>query len=161
METKSFKINIPEGFEIDREKSTFEEVIFKPIPKKGLPKSWDDLKIIKGFYVDNNAEVDSVNCLDFPYAKRGLFKNVFPTKEEAEASVALAQLCQLRDVYNEGWKPDWGDNTSKHCIIYTENKFRTITYATYVHFLSFKKEEIAKKFIENFRDLLEKAKPLL
>lgn len=158
METKSFKINIPEGFEIDKEKSTFEEVIFKPIPKKELPKSWEELEDIDGFYVENCSAIE-------PFAVLGkvdkVDRNIFPTREEAEASVALAQLCQLRDVYNEGWKPDWGDGTSKHCIICNENNFRTITYATYIHFLSFKKQEVAKQFIENFRDLLEKAKPLL
>lgn len=35
MEEKEFKIQVPEGYEIDKEKSTFECIKFKPI-KKGF-----------------------------------------------------------------------------------------------------------------------------
>lgn len=167
MNTKSFKINIPEGYEIDKERSSFEEIVFKPVEKK-LPKSWDDLKIIKGFYVDNNAEADSVSSFDFPDVEKDLFKNVFPTKEEAEASVALAQLCQLRDVYNEGWKPDWfNENQKKHLLYFESNAEEKeeqicVTRASIVRgVLTFKKEEVAKKFSEVFKDLIMQAKPLL
>ena len=31
MNTKKLKINIPEGYEIDKEKSTFEEIVFKKV----------------------------------------------------------------------------------------------------------------------------------
>lgn len=33
METKEFKIQVPEGYEIDKENSTFERIKFKPIKK--------------------------------------------------------------------------------------------------------------------------------
>ena len=36
MENKIIKITPPEGFEIDKEKSTFEEIVFKPIQKPDL-----------------------------------------------------------------------------------------------------------------------------
>ena len=49
---KSLKINIPEGYEIDTEKSTFAEIVFKPINSL---KTWEDcIKLlenkIKFFY---------------------------------------------------------------------------------------------------------------
>lgn len=46
MEEKKLKINIPEGYEIDREKSTFEEIVFKKIedPLAKLPKTWEEYK---------------------------------------------------------------------------------------------------------------------
>ena len=31
METKQIKIEVPQGYEIDKEKSTFENIILKPI----------------------------------------------------------------------------------------------------------------------------------
>lgn len=31
MEKKELKINAPEGYEIDKEKSTFENIVFKPV----------------------------------------------------------------------------------------------------------------------------------
>ena len=41
METKEIKINCPEGFEVDKENSTFECIKFKSI-KKELPKTWEE-----------------------------------------------------------------------------------------------------------------------
>ena len=38
METKEMKIQVPEGYEIDRKNSTFEKIVFKKIEKE-LPKS--------------------------------------------------------------------------------------------------------------------------
>ena len=42
MEEKKLKINIPEGYEIDRDNSTFEEIVFKKVedPLAKLPKTW-------------------------------------------------------------------------------------------------------------------------
>jgi hypothetical protein len=42
METKQIKIEVPNGYEIDKEKSTFENIILKPIEVK-LPLSVDEL----------------------------------------------------------------------------------------------------------------------
>lgn len=33
METKELKVQVPEGYEIDKENSTFEHIRFKPIKK--------------------------------------------------------------------------------------------------------------------------------
>ena len=51
---KTQKIVAPEGYEIDREKSTIDEIVFKEI-KKQLPKTWEELNTIKGWYVDSYA----------------------------------------------------------------------------------------------------------
>jgi hypothetical protein len=47
--------------------------------------------------------------------------NTFFSKEQAEAAVALAQLSQLREVYRQGWVPDWTDGSEKHCILFYKN----------------------------------------
>tara|TARA_R110002126_G_scaffold100487_1_gene231999 strand:+ start:1757 stop:1912 length:156 start_codon:yes stop_codon:yes gene_type:complete len=44
---KDLKINAPKGYEIDKDKSTFENIVFKEI--NVLPSSWDDLKEVSGF----------------------------------------------------------------------------------------------------------------
>lgn len=46
MKNKELKIQVPEGYEIDKENSTFENIVFK---RKELPKSWEDLGAIRGF----------------------------------------------------------------------------------------------------------------
>ena len=100
MENKELKIEVPQGYEIDKEKSTFEKIVFKKIAD--LPKSWENLIKIDGYYVSSQSDIKYCyeNCAD------SINRNVFPTKEEAEACLALAQLCQLRDRYNDGWKPN-------------------------------------------------------
>ena len=158
METKEMKIQAPEGYEIDKEKSTFEKIIFKK-DNKDLPKTWEEVGVIKGWYtyaggsIDYFSEGTSTNYAD---------RNIFPTKEEAEASLALAQLCQLRDIYNEGWKPNWAIyKTEKWCIEIVNYKILKNTYYTIHRVLAFKTKELRDKFLENFRDLIETAKPLL
>nr|DAQ42184.1 MAG TPA: hypothetical protein [Caudoviricetes sp.] len=156
METKEFKIQVPEGYEIDKEKSTFEKIVFKKVEKE-LPKSWRDLEEISGFYIDKYSKVSS----SYIYNTDEENKNVFPTEKEAKASVALAQLCQLRDRYNDGWKPDWMNSAEKYIIYFYRNAICCDTAYTLHKVLAFKTKELRDKFLENFRDLIEIAKPLL
>ena len=157
MNTQELKIEVPAGYKIDREKSTFEKIVFKKV-KKGLPESWEELDIIKGFYVDSLSEISKIG--EETYTEE-YNRNTFPTKEEAEACLALAQLCQLRDAYNDGWKPDWEDDEDKFKIFYSENKIaKSFCYASN-SVLAFKSEQLRDKFLENFINLIETAKPLL
>jgi hypothetical protein len=153
---KTLKIEIPDGYEIDTAKSTFEEIVFKE-SKKELPKSWEELEQIQGCWVQSNSTLF--------YDKRETIasehKNVFKTKEQAQASIALAQLSQLRDVYRQGWRPDWGDESEKYVIKKVGQKLKIYDCRATIHFLSFQSEEIAEQFLNNFKDLIEEASPLL
>ena len=158
METKELKIQVPEGYEIDKEKSTFEKIVFKKVENE-LPKSWEDLMTVKGYCVSTYSKIEDCNEEFYTYKEN---KNLFPTKEEAEACLALAQLCQLRDRYNDGWKPDWINNKEyKYSIVINKGEPFVETYFNVQKVLSFKTEELRDKFLENFRDLIETAKPLL
>ena len=84
-----------------------------------------------------------------------------PSKELADAAVALLKLLFLRDYYNDGWKPNWKDNGDKHCIILYKGEFTTIGYSFTFEVLHFKTKEIRDKFLEEQKELLEIAKPLL
>ena len=156
METKEMKIQAPEGYEIDRENSTFENIVFKKIEDE-LPKSWEDLYEVGGWFVDFHSKVVTSGSM----RTADSVKNRFPTKEEAEACLALAQLCQLRDRYNDGWKPDWKKDNDKYTIIYSSDKIDTSFSVYSQRILSFKTVELRDKFLENFRGLIETAKPLL
>ena len=150
---KNFKIEIPVGYEIDKEKSTFENIVFKEVDK--LPKKWEELKDIKGFFVDDDSIICDADCV-----VEEENKNLFATKEQAEASVALAQLSQLMKVYNGGWVPDWTDDNKKYVIYFYKNKIGLGCCNTQ-RFLSFKTEEIGEEFLKNFEDLILTAQPLL
>jgi hypothetical protein len=152
---KTFNIEIPKGYEIDQEKSTFEKIVFKEI-KKGLPKTWEELIRVEGYYLTTCSAVGTNGPADD--SNRNLFSN----QELAEAALAMAQLSQLRDAYRQGWKPDWQNaNTKKYCIFFEDDNFRIDDWYTDEYFLSFESQAIAQEFLENFKDLIEKARPLM
>jgi len=158
MENKELKIQVPRGYEIDKENSTFEKIVFKKVEKE-LPKCWEELGEIKGWYVDSFSDIMPCDKGD---TDKDNDKNIFPTIEEAEACLALAQLCQLRDRYNDGWKPDWeDDNQFKWNIHVFKDDIYTMANLFVKKVLVFKTEELRDKFLENFRNLIETAKPLL
>lgn len=156
---KTLNIEIPKGYEIDQENSNLSEgkIVFKQI-KKALPKTWEELGNIKGYYLTGLCDVTEV--LDSTPLNKN--RNIFATKELAEASIAMAQLSQLREVYRDGWKPNWGDESQlKYVIRFVDYLIDTNSFCGIVFFLSFQSPEIRDEFLNNFRDLIEKAKPLM
>ena len=87
---------------------------------------------------------------------------LFQDKEIAEAYSVLPKLIRLRDKYNEGWKPNWKDQTKIKYSIRTYNDRLDLddSYSTN-RILTFKDSETRDRFFEQYRDLIEIAKPLL
>lgn len=88
-------------------------------------------------------------------------KNSLPSKEAAEAHLALMQLHQLRDCYRQGWVPDWEDSNRKYGIGHCGASFDIDWYADTNCFLAFQTKELAEEFLVNFQDLIEKAGDLI
>lgn len=70
---KELKIIPPIGYEIDRQKSTFEKIIFKKIPEN--PKTWEDYcSLMKGktvYYTNcNNITVSGFSDAHDKFAKK-------------------------------------------------------------------------------------------
>ena len=154
---KDLKIEIPEGFEVDEEKSTFTNIVFKTV-KKELPKSYEDLLFVSGWWLGAESEICS--AMNRPVAEN-IHKNIFPTRALAKAALALAQLLQLRDKYNNDWKPDWTDSSTKYCIYTHMDVISVEIHSITQHVLAFKTKDFRDNFLTNFKDLLEIAKPLL
>mgnify|MGYP003597795861 CR=1 FL=1 len=77
---KTIKITPPEGYEVDKEKSTFEEIVFKKL-EPTLPMSFEELGVIEGCYISSRSNIDDIykpNAVDEN-------RNLFPTRKEAEA----------------------------------------------------------------------------
>lgn len=85
----------------------------------------------------------------------------YPSQELANAAEALRRLLFLRDYYNEGWQPDWKDSSDKCCITLRKGKFTPRIYYFDFEVLHFKSIKIRDKFLEEQKELLEIAKPLL
>lgn len=147
---KELKIEVPQGYEIDRQKSTFEKIIFKKSPEN--PITWEEYcALTKGspsFYARCNA-VDT-NCFTSEY-------NEFSTKKRAEQFIALGRLLQLRDYWVKHSK-------FKDAIgIFTWSGGLIVTNACDINdcALTFPTQEMADKFITCFRDLIKQAYPLV
>ena len=132
---------------------------YPELGEKQLPKSWEELNYIKrGYYVGSDSTI-SGDGGGFTIDRQN--RNTFATKEQAEASIAMAQLSQLREVYRDGWKPDWSDDSSKYSIGLFKERLDDDNYKYSCNFLSFQSVEVRDEFLENFRDLILTAKPLM
>ena len=162
METKELKITIPEGQEIDwRESAKQEKIVFKK--KDTKPRSWEEYccqqqtNCKEGYCINNvTSEIQEINW--------GLctcsWKTVLPSKELAEAFLAMMQLMSLRQAWIGDWTPDWKDSTN-WCIIFRMGVLEVDFFNYTAHPLSFPTEEMAYDFMYTFKDLLEIAKPLI
>lgn len=168
---KEYKIVAPKGTVIDESKLKEGKIEFIAEEKK-LPESWKELQKIpieRAWYIDYygktlniKEDVDqalNTNC-DDSHA-------VWPTEEEATASIALAKLCQLRDIYNgevlKDWC-DWSNIEQLKWVIYFSNQILYTTGNWGLHkVLAFKTEELRDKFLScpEIVKLIETAKPLL
>lgn len=147
---------------------TEEEILQAIRDLSPLPKSWKEFCIKNPRTIDNckilsdsgtllcKDYISTSNCRNPEYDK-----NCLPSKEAAEAHLALMQLHQLRDCYRRGWKPDWEDLYQPKYVIYFYGNTPFInTVFQKRDFLSFQSEEVATEFLNNFRDLILKLKGL-
>ena len=159
-ETDELTIKPTNGKVIDLENSNLSvgKIVFKK-KENELPTKWEELVFVKGYCLD-------LNCFVIGYGDKpnNSNKNIFPTKAEAEACLALSQLCQLRDAYNgeplADWC-DWQDNNKKYCIIIYKGEVYKDDYLNISQILAFKTLGLRDKFFTNFRELIETVKPLL
>ena len=132
LSTKSYKIEL-QGFE-----------------QKSPAKTYEDA--VKWLESTENTEImnDSVFLAEGNY-----YTNLNTCAE------ALKKLILLRDYYNEGCQPNWKNDNFKYCIQVYKGDLEAMNYNTIYKVMYFKSSEIRDKFLEEQRELLEIAKPLL
>ena len=138
------------------------KVIFEDIKPK-FPKTWEEF-CEQNEIKKNEYYVDTSSCIIvISDSKRysGSDRNLLPSKEAAEAHLALMQLHQLRDCYREGWEPDWNNDCNKYIIVKNRDKYVVFGGNWTNQFLSFQDRERAEEFLTNFRELIEKAGDLI
>ena len=151
---KELKIEVPKGYEIDKEKSTFEKIVFKKVedPFSKLPKTWKEYcKLTKGS-CSNYA--NSTTNMVYKDKHTGAYDE-FTTKERAEQFIALGKLLQLHDYWVRGYKE------FKYALLVTRNGnilvYNWSGYYTYPHILTFPTKKMAEEFKDCFSDLIKKA----
>lgn len=158
MEKETKKIVLPDGWEIDKVEGN--EIILKE-SKKELPKTWKECYRLlgKGEYISNSSGI--VERTPSPFMTgTSQDRNVLPVGL-GKPLLALCQLLVCREVYRQGWKPDWDDKKAKYVIGCEYNNIYKDKMYNLQSLLSFQSEEIRDKFLENFRNLIEEAKELI
>lgn len=119
MEQKQLKINVPEGYEIDKENSTFENIAFKPIKEVLI---YEDVAIdlfygVSGYYISTDGTIirnDFTGTVSEP--------NNCVTERQAEKLLAINKLMNVAKYLNGDWKLDLstsGKDKNKRYFIYS------------------------------------------
>lgn len=130
MKTKEIKISIPEGYEIDKENSTFDCIKFKSIKTLSIKELLDELFL--------------------QYEKVVTYLSTTSYSQVAKLH-AINALLNVSKYLNGDWKPDWNNShEEKYSIYITKNNSMDISRSTYLNdtFVYFKNEELAQQAIE-------------
>lgn len=149
---KEIKIDIPEGYEIDKENSTFECIKFKPIETKWRD---NDKYIITGYYIAPLSNIAEYNGKNNPTSY-----NTFATEKQAKSALAMARISQImaNDKRFGGVITDkeW-DNMSivKYSIYKYNNTIDMGTTLFTYRFLTFHTAKQRNLFLEENMDLVK------
>lgn len=153
METKEFKISVPEGYEIDKENSTFDCIKFKRIEK---PRWRDDKTCaISGYCFSGNELTYWSRVYDVP----GNY-DTFATKKQAKSALAMARISQIMAndkrfggiVTDKEWKDD---NIIKYAIIRHKVNIIVTIHNNFYHFLAFHTRKQRSLFMKENMDLIK------
>ena len=130
-------INIPEGMEIDLEKSDL---------TKGI------VKFKQSIITYEDVEDTLKLCISY--------KSIMVNKNNIPKLVASSKLMNIAKYYNKDWKPDWNNSDkSKYYIRYNTGTYAVDCNYTYNYGnIFFKNKKDAQAVIDNpnFRDILDK-----
>lgn len=148
---KEFKIEIPEGYEIDKEKSTFEKIVFK---KKEVVNCWEDLKCVQGVWIGVNSNFYNYNTDTFKITEAyNSNKNVFLNEKYAKSALAFAQISQLLPYYDSN--VNWNNVTTKYCICRYQDTIVIARWDSYYHPIAFNTREEAVRFLKHNEQLVK------
>ena len=164
METKELKIQAPEGYEIDKENSTFECIKFKPIHNptyKDISNMLFNSDITDYYRINNMGKIDKYishvttfnGDIDFYFRK-----NIALYRKQLERLLSLNQLLNIAKYYNKQHPKKKDD---PYCIIFKNEGYKSYRYDLDDDLFGvvalFNKYEDAQAVIDNpnFREILD------
>lgn len=156
MEIKELKVQAPEGYEIDKENSTFECIKFKPIKKDITYRD-----VCSTLFVNDNYFIT-----DRGYVHKDAFwgneiipdKNIANNKKQLNRLLALNQLLNIAEYYNTLYT----GNIKNNSIIYdSANHVYSVSQVSTTYLCGikvvFNRKEDAQAVIDNpnFREILD------
>lgn len=159
METKELKIEAPKGYEIDKERSTFERIIFTPIKnityKDVCNRIFNICNRDTGYYIDNTGNIKKAS--GFSNGPRN-DKNNATNKRQLEKLLALNQLLNIAEYYNTLHTEIIKNNSIVYDNVNKEYKINLVS-ATHLCGIKaiFNRREDAQAVIDNpnFREILD------
>lgn len=161
-ENKTLEIVTPEGYEIDRENSTFEKIMFKPVEKSWRSRESEDFA-----HTSNCCEMNGYFINEFSHifhtrvSHNKINRNVFVTEKQAKSALAMAQISQIMENDSRFGGPitdeEWNDSRVEKYVIYrylSNNIGRDIRYGAY-EFLAFHAKKQRDLFLKENEDLVK------
>jgi hypothetical protein len=106
---------------------------------------------ISGYYLDHHCNEIAITDLRTDEDRFGIVN----TLEQARGMVAFCELSHILPVFNEGWEPNWNEETIKHGIrTFEDGAIQTYGTFGYPAFLAFETEEKAELFLKEKIDLI-------
>lgn len=137
----NYTIELPDGFVIDTEKSTDTKIVVKAVvEEKAECKTYEEIQRYNISKRKEQFHVNPIGCVQSWYLREDsdpiyTLAHV-PTKEIAEKIIALCQLYIIAEYYNDGWVPDWDNNSERKFFALYDSKediveFRWSWYSKY------------------------------
>lgn len=152
---KSIEITPPEGYEIDKEKSSFEKIVFKK-KSEGIEVS---NKHVSGYYYGvghDDIRESSLYCLADP----SLTKFYSASEKVARSNIAKNRISHILK-YDERFggeitDSEWeNERKTKYAIIRLENKISTSCNTSTYRYLVFHTEKQRDLFLKEYEDLIK------
>lgn len=144
---KVLEIEVPQGYEIDKEQSSFEKIVFKKVEEKlTYSDIAEKLFAFNGhYYINDDGRIMKTST-------GWQCPNVAPTEHQLKRLLAINKLMNVAHYLNDGWEPDWGDENAYKYYLYYNHKNKKIaidcnriTQKPSVHF---KSEKLIEQAIE-------------
>ena len=114
-----------------------------------------------GLLKEKDSRIKSWDEFMKKYSRASSFTWAQLTQHEADAIAAFSKLLKLRRDWVGEWEPDWNKSSEKFIFYRSENEVRICSTLITAGGLSFPTQQMAKEFLETFRDLIEEAKILI
>ena len=129
---KTITFEIPEGYVIDKENSTNNNIVLK-FSKSIKPRTWEEysrkMEGKNSYYF--NEQFNTLTSSQFgPVPVVSEFENY----KDAEVFAAFSKSLKLRKDWIGDWEPDWADGNQIKYVIFTKNN--EICVGTHLHISS-------------------------
>lgn len=157
MKERTIKLTLDKAKEWYKKGGELKEVTLQAyteeeLTKVELPQTWEEF-----LYIDTYTKTDKSGFTHYAYID--LIDRLLDSGREKEylAHLSLIKLHLLRDCYRQGWAPDWKDSSKKYVIKRYKEDLEVFWYTDVNSFLSFQTPELAREFLNNFRDIIKQA----